>query len=118
MSWSDKTVWSPLKRDSCKLPVPSSPKIVSGGSGGGGAAIFFIQPQVKNTTVTIAHKIPILRFIDTSISKAWGLAKWLTLELCLIYKSRIILPSSNLECGSPAAAFLIDLHDSIFSEAQ
>src|SRR5579859_2395207 len=27
-------------------------------------------------------------------------------------------PSSDLECGSPAAAFLIDPHDSIFGEAQ
>jgi hypothetical protein len=33
-------------------------------------------------------------------------------------ESRIILRSSDLECGSPAAAFLIDPHDSIFCEAQ
>jgi hypothetical protein len=33
-------------------------------------------------------------------------------------ESRIILRSSDLECGSPAAAFLIAPHDSIFCEAQ
>jgi len=33
-------------------------------------------------------------------------------------ESRIILRSGALEFGSPAAAFLFDLHDSIFGEAQ
>jgi len=33
-------------------------------------------------------------------------------------ESRMIFRSSDLECGSSAAAFLIDSHDSIFGEAQ
>jgi hypothetical protein len=65
MSWSDRTVWSPLKRDCCKVPFPSSPKIDSGGGGGGGAmGALFIHPQAMKTLKNVIHEILILRFIE------------------------------------------------------
>src|SRR5579859_6436406 len=46
---------------------------------------------------------------------------WLNIShqalITLPAESRIILRSSDLECGSPAAAFLIDTHDSVFGQA-